>query len=58
MGKCEYCKKNIISSKLEEVTLCGTDDIYILEVCPKCYNLLSDYYSPELVDEMMKGGSK
>ena len=47
---CDYCKKE--TDQYNEITLDGTDDIYVLEVCNKCYETLNDYFPPEDVDKM------
>ena len=51
--KCDYCKEN--TNQYNQVILDGTDDIYTLEVCNNCYELLNDYFSPEDVDKMFGG---
>ena len=48
---CDYCKQNTKETK--EIRLDGVDDIYILEVCDKCYEILCDYFSPEEVERML-----
>ena len=52
---CDYCKKE--TDQYNEITLDGTDDIYVLEVCNKCYEILDDYFPPEDVDKMFSWGS-
>lgn len=47
---CDYCKEK--TDQYNEVTLDGTDDVYTLEVCDKCYEILDDYFSPEDVDRI------
>lgn len=48
--ECDYCKET--TSQHNEVILDGTNDIYVLEVCNKCCELLNDYFPPEDADEM------
>ncbi len=43
--QCNYCKE--LTNQYNEVILDGTDDIYVLEVCNKCCELLNDYFPPE-----------
>ena len=51
---CDYCKKEVKSeNELEEVILDGYIDIYVLNVCEECAEVLNDVYSPETVDAMM-----
>jgi hypothetical protein len=53
--ECQRCKRIMRSYKLRELQLDGTEDIYTLELCNKCYDYLSsDYFSPEDVDQMFK----
>jgi hypothetical protein len=55
--ECQRCKKKIRSYKSRELQLDGMDDVYTLELCKECWEYLStDYYSPEQVDELVKGG--
>lgn len=48
--ECDYCKET--TSQHNEIILDGVEDIYVLEVCNKCYEILDDYFPPEDVDEM------
>ena len=55
MKKCNICNTEVKQRK--EIMLDGTDDIYNLEVCDKCYDLYSrDYFSPEEIDDLLKVG--
>lgn len=51
---CDYCKKEVKSeNELEEVILDGEIDLYVLNVCEECAEVLNDVYSPETIDAMM-----
>lgn len=51
--KCEWCNKEV--DELYDVYMDGTDDVYFLEVCEKCSDILcGDYYPPEQIDEIFK----
>jgi len=51
---CNICNKE--DENLNELILDGTDDIYDLDVCDKCYDLYSsDYFSPEKIDNLFNG---
>ena len=49
---CDSCNQRILNR--EEITLDGTDDFYSLNVCEECYDRLSDCYTPEQVDKLMR----
>ena len=54
MCRCDYCKIKVKSKEeLEEVILDGDIDLYVLNVCEKCAEVLNDAYSPEAIDAMM-----
>lgn len=50
---CDYCKQEYQGNE-NEIILDGTEDFYVLSVCDKCYEKLSDYYTPEQIDEIIK----
>lgn len=53
--ECDICKNKIKEEERIELTLDGTDDIYNLTVCEKCYDKFrNDYISPEEVNELLK----
>jgi DNA-directed RNA polymerase subunit RPC12/RpoP len=51
---CDRCGKEFNWLEAMQITLDGVDDFYTLNVCSHCYTILSDYFSPEDVDQMIK----
>lgn len=49
---CDSCGEKTLDR--ESIILDGTDDFYNLEVCEECYDRLSDCYTPEQVDKLMR----
>ena len=50
--QCDYCYTEV--EVLYEIFLNGTDDFYQLDVCEDCQDYLSDYFTPEEVDNMIR----
>ena len=51
---CSRCKQGFDISQLNEKIVDGTDDFYNLELCNKCNDIMSDYFSPEDIDKLIK----
>lgn len=50
--RCDKCKEKFTMDEYNELILDGTEDFYLMILCNKCNDIMSDYYSPEQVDEM------
>lgn len=52
--KCDRCKQEFELGQENELILDGTNDVYFLVLCDKCYEYLSsDYFSPQDIDAML-----